>query len=86
MVITKLNGRQGFPKVLRTWGRLCHSLPPIEEGSSKFGDGGGGLSQYMGGVWGVGGLKMVVKNICERVYLLVKLPPISLQACSLQIY
>ena len=54
MVITKLNGRQGFPKVLRTWGRLCHSLPPIEEGSSKFG-GGGGLESIHGGSMGGGG-------------------------------
>ena len=39
--------------------------------------GGGGLSQYMGGAWG---LKTLLKNTCEGVYLLVKLPAISLQA------
>ena len=39
---------------------------------------GGGLIHYMGGGWG--GLKTVLKNTCERVHLLVKLP------ASLQIY
>ena len=39
--------------------------------------GGGGLSQYMGGGWGE--LKMLSKNTCEGVYLMVKLPAISLQ-------
>ena len=48
-------------------------------GSSKF-DGGGGLSQCMGGVWGGGeGLKMLSKNTCEGVHVIVKLPTISLQ-------
>ena len=37
--------------------------------------GGGGLSQNMGE------LKMQSKNTCEGVYLIVKLPAISLQAC-----
>ena len=61
--------KQGFPQVLRTWGG----------GSSKFdGVGGeGGLSQHIGGAWG--GLKMLLKNTCEGVHLLVKLPAISLQ-------
>ena len=49
-------------------------------GSSKF-DGGGGLSQYMGGAWG-GGLKMLSKNTCEGVHLIIKLLTISLQACK----
>ena len=40
--------------------------------------GGGGLSQYMGGEHG--GFKMLLKNTCEGVHLLVKLPAISLQA------
>ena len=40
--------------------------------------GGGGLSQYMGGAWGR--LKMVPKNNCKGVHLIVKLPAISLQA------
>ena len=43
--------------------------------------GGWGLSQYMGRAWG--GLKMLLKNICEGVHLLVKLPAISLQPCNL---
>ena len=38
--------------------------------------GGGGLSQNMGE------LKMQSKNTCEGVYLIVKLPAISLQACK----
>ena len=29
-----------------------------------------------------GGLKVLVKNTCEGVYLLVKLPPLSLKACK----
>ena len=40
---------------------------------------GGGLSQHMGEAWGV---KMMVKNTCEGVHLLVKLPAISLQDCQ----
>ena len=62
---------QGFPHVLRTQ----------EGGSSKFH--GDGLSQYMGGAWGR--LKILLKNTCDRVHLIVKLPAISLQA-STQIY
>ena len=42
--------------------------PPLE---------GGGLSQNMG-AWGQ--LKMLSKNTCEGVQLIVKLPAISLQA------
>ena len=33
------------------------------------------------GEWG-GGCKMLLKNICEGVHMLVKLPAISLQACK----
>ena len=44
--------------------------------SSKFD--GGDLSQNMGVAWGE--LKMLVKNTCEGVHLIVKLPAISLQA------
>ena len=40
----------------------------------------GGLSQYMGEEHG--GLKMLSKNTCEGVHLIVKLPAISLQACK----
>ena len=61
---------QGFPQVLRTWG------------SSKFD--GTGLKSIHGAAWegGGGGLKMLLKNTCEGVYLIVKLPAISLQACK----
>ena len=48
---------------------------PIMGGSSKFD--GGRLSQYMGGAWG---LKILPKNTCEGVHLIVKLPALSLQA------
>ena len=44
---------QGFPQVLRTWGRM---------GSSKFD--GGRLESTHGG--SMGGLKVVLKNTCER--------------------
>ena len=43
------------------------------------GGGGGGLQKFMGGG---GGLKMVLKNACKGVHLLVKLPLLSLQACK----
>ena len=46
-------------------------------GSSKFDE--GGLSEYMVGAWG---LKILSKNTCEGVNLIVKLPTISLQACK----
>ena len=39
--------------------------------------GGGGLSQSMGGAWGE--LKILSKNTCEGVHLIVKLPPIRMQ-------
>ena len=41
---------------------------------------GGGISQYMEGAWG--GLKVMSKNTCEGVHLIVKLPSISLQTCK----
>ena len=56
--------------MLRTW---------AGGGSSKFDGGRGGvcgLSQYMGEH---GGFKMLSKNTCEEVYLIIKLPAISLQ-------
>ena len=37
----------------------------------------GGLSQYMGEAWG---LRTLLKNTCDGVHLLVKLPAINLQA------
>ena len=46
-------------------------------GSSKFD--GEGLSQYMGGAWGV---KILLKNTCGGVHFIVKLLAISLQACK----
>ena len=49
-------------------------------GSSKF-DGGGGLSQNMGGVWGQ--LKMLLKNTCEGVQLIVNFPAIGCKPPSL---
>ena len=40
----------------------------------------GGLSQCMGEAWEE--LKMLSKNTCDGVHLIVKLPAISLQACK----
>ena len=54
------------------------------ESSSKFDVGGGGLSQNMAGAWGK--LKMLSKNTCEGVHLIVKLPAISLQASKFTKY
>ena len=45
-------------------------------GASKF-NGGVGLSQYMGEP---GGFKILSKNSCEGVHLIIKLPAISPQA------
>ena len=47
-------------------------------------EGGGCLSQYMGGAWR--GLKTLTKNTCEGDHLIVKLPAISLQACKFTKY
>ena len=49
--------------------------------------GGGGSLKFDGELESVhggehGGLKMVLKNTCEGVHLLVKLPARSLQACK----
>ena len=46
--------------------------------SSKF---DGGLKSIHGGSTG-GGLKLLLKNTCEGVHLIVKLPAIILQACK----
>ena len=43
---------------------------------------GRGLKSIHGGSRGGGGLKMLLKNTCEGVHLIVKLPAISLQACT----
>ena len=59
----------GFPTGVENMGGLCL----IFDGE------GGSLSQYMVGAWG--GLKMLTKNTCERVHLIVKLQAISLKAC-----
>ena len=40
----------------------------------------GGLKSIHGGAWG--GLKMLSKNTCEGVHLMVKFLAISLQACK----
>ena len=64
---------QGFPQVLRTWGG----------GALQNLMGGGGLSQYMGAG---GRIKMLSKNACEGVHLIVKLLAISLQACRFTIF
>ena len=54
-------------------GEPCTGFPTGVEnkgGSSKFnGEGGGGL-------------QMLLKNTCEGVFLLLKLPAISLQTCK----
>ena len=55
---------QGFPQVLRTWGR----------GAPQNLMGGRDLSQNMGE------LKIPSKNTCEGVHLIVKLPAIIQQA------
>ena len=63
--------------MLRTW--VGAVPPPLGggRGSSKF-DEGASVN-----TWGEhGGLKMVVKNTCEGVHLLVKLPAVSLQPCK----
>ena len=63
--------------------RVSHRCLEHGGGSSKFdwGEGvGGGLSKYMGGAWGR--LKMLSKNTCDGVHLIVKLPAVSLQACK----
>ena len=59
---------------------LTHAsgIPADVENKGGRGAGGADLSQYMGGA--EGGLKMLSKNTCEGVHLLVKLPTISLQA------
>ena len=45
------------------------------------GEGGGGwLKSIHGG--SMGGLKILAKNNCEGVHMIVKLPTISLQACK----
>ena len=57
---------QGFPQVLRSWGRALQNLM-------------GGWSQYMEEH---GGLKLLSKNTCYGVPLIEKLPAISPQACK----
>ena len=65
-----LNGfsRSGFPT----------GVEDMKGGSLNFD--GRGSSQYMEGAWGR--LKMLSKNTCEGVHLIVKLPAVSLQACK----
>ena len=54
--------------------------PPIRGALQNFMGEGGCLSQDMAGAWGL--LKMLLKNSCEVVHLIVKLPTLSLQACK----
>ena len=61
---------QGFSQVLQTWGGGGGGW-----GSSKL---DGGLKSKHGG--SKGELKILSKNTCEGVHLIVKLPTISLQA------
>ena len=64
---------QGFPQGVENK-QGCAPLPIGEEALQNLGS----LSQYMGmSTWE---LKIKFKNTCEEVYLLVKLPAISLQA------
>ena len=63
---------QGFPQVLRTW-----EAAPLGGGAPQ-NVMGGCSSQKMGGPREE--LKMLSKNTCEGVHLIVKLPAISLQA------
>ena len=63
---------QAFPQVLRTW----------RGGGAGSSFDGGSLSQYMGGTWVGGGLKMLSRNTCDGAHLIVTLPAISLQACK----
>ena len=70
---------QGFPQVLRTWGRGRGSAPPLPPvGEALQNLMGGGLKSIQGGAWE--GLKMLSRNTCEGVHLIVELPAISLQA------
>ena len=61
----------GFPTVVENMGEL---LPM----------GGGAFQNLVGehGGGGGGGVKMLSKNNCKGVHLIVKLPAISLQACK----
>ena len=62
-------------------GRAVPPPPPFKGGRwgfSKF-DGGGLKSKHEGSM---GELRMLSKNICEGVYLIVKLPVISRKACK----
>ena len=67
----------GFPTSIENMGG-GGSAPPT--GGRAFQNLMGGLSQYMGEY--EGGLKMLSKNTCEGVHLIVKLPAIILQACK----
>ena len=67
----------GFPKDAENMGTAA--LLPLR-GGGLFKIWWGCLCQYMWEAWW--GLKTVVKNTCEGVHLLVKLPPPSLKACK----
>ena len=70
--LPKLAKWQGFPQVLRIWRGALRNLI------------GGELKSLHGESMGEGGreLKMLLKNTCEEVHLIVKSPSICLQACK----
>ena len=51
----------------------------MQDPSNFVGAGGGVKSKYG---WSMGELKMLLKNTCEGIHLIVKLPAISLEACK----
>ena len=59
---------------------LGFSTSVAKMGGGTWGWGGGFLSQNVEGGVAWGELKMLSKNTCEGVHLIVKLPAISLQA------
>ena len=71
---------QGFLQVLRKWHEgLCPPLPqPLRGGALQNLIGGGGLESIHRA--SMGGLKMLLKNTCEGVHLIIKLP--SIRACK----
>ena len=65
----KFSSQQNFPSPQWAY------IPGLPTGVENM----GGLESIHG--WGGGG-KMLLKNICEGIHMLVKLPAISLQACK----
>ena len=71
----------GFPTGVTNMGGTGESSSKFDGG---WGGGRGGLSQNMAAAWGK--LKMLSKNACEGVHLIVKLPVISLKASKFTKY